>query len=103
MSKFDIKINLNELNNIINKISKDINDLEYEMNNVNDAYLSLDDTKWKGKDKKKIDSSLGIYLKDMTNFSNDLRNTLDILKQGYNNYENNIQDEKKYLQNLEDL
>ena len=103
MTKYDIKINLKELNNIINKISKDINDLEYEMNNVNDAYLSLDETKWKGKDKSKVDSSLGIYLKDMTNFSTNLRNTLDVLKQGYNNYENSIQDEKKYLQDLEDL
>lgn len=103
MNKYDIEIDLNSLESTINKMSNNLTKLENEMNNINDAYLSLDESKWLGFDKKKIDSGFGTYLKSMTNFSNDLRNTLDVLKNGFSKYEDIEQQEKKNIQELEEL
>ena len=103
MSKYDIEINTKELDSIINKMSKNLEKLEEETNNINDAYLSLDETKWSGVDKKKIDSSFGLYLKEMTNFSNNLRNTLEVLKTGNEEFEDLELEIEDDIQELEDL
>lgn len=103
MSKFDLEIDTKELDSIINKMSKNLEKLEEETNNINDAYLSLDETKWQGIDKKKIDSSFGEYLKEMTHFSENLRNTLEVLKSGNQEYEEIETELEDDIQELEDL
>ena len=50
-----IEIDTKELDSIISKMSKNLEKLEEIKNNINDAYLSLDETKWSGIDKKKIE------------------------------------------------
>ena len=103
MSKYDIEINTKELDSIISKMSKNLEKLEEETNNINDAYLSLDDTKWSGIDKKKLDSSFGEYLKNMTHFSENLRNTLEVLKTGNEEFEDLDIELEDDIQELEDL
>ena len=103
MSDFDIKINTKEIDNIVNKMSKNLEKLKEENNNINDAYLSLDESKWQGSDKKKIDSSFGDYLKKMTNLSDNILNTINVLKTGVSKYEELEKQIDNDLQELEDL
>jgi len=103
MNGYDLQINTKSLDDIINKMSKNLDKLEEETKNVNDAYLSLDESKWVGPDKTKIDSSLGIYLKNMTNFSLNLKNTLEVLKKGLSEYEDIEKQLENDIQELEDL
>ncbi len=103
MNGYDLQINTKSLDDIINKMSKNLDKLEEETKNVNDAYLSLDESKWVGPDKTKIDSSLGIYLKNMTNFSLNLKNTLEVLKKGLSEYEDVEIQLENDIQELEDL
>lgn len=103
MNEYDLQINTKSLDDIINKMSKNLDKLEEETKNVNDAYLSLDESKWVGPDKTKIDSSLGIYLKNMTNFSLNLKNTLEVLKKGLSEYEDIEKQLENDIQELEDL
>ena len=103
MNGYDLHINTKSLDDIINKMSKNLDKLEEETKNVNDAYLSLDESKWVGPDKTKIDSSLGIYLKNMTNFSLNLKNTLEVLKKGLSEYEDIEKQLENDIQELEDL
>ena len=103
MNGYDLQINTKSLDDIINKMSKNLDKLEEETKNVNDAYLSLDESKWVGPDKTKIDSSLGIYLKNMTNFSINLKNTLEVLKKGLSEYEDIEKQLENDIQELEDL
>jgi len=103
MNGYDLQINTKSLDDIINKMSKNLDKLEEETKNVNDAYLSLDESKWVGPDKTKIDSSLGIYLKNMTNFSLNLKNTLEVLKKGLSEYEDVEKQLENDIQELEDL
>ena len=103
MNGYDLQINAKSLDDIINKMSKNLDKLEEETKNVNDAYLSLDESKWVGPDKTKIDSSLGIYLKNMTNFSLNLKNTLEVLKKGLSEYEDIEKQLENDIQELEDL
>ena len=94
MNEYDIKINLDELDNSINKMDKDLTKLEVEMKNINDAYLFLDESKWSG---------IGNYLNNMTNFSNNLRDTLNTLKNAYLKYEDLDENINKEIQELEEL
>ena len=103
MNGYDLQINTKSLDDIINKMSKNLDKLEEETKNVNDAYLSLDESKWVGPDKTKIDSSLGIYLKNMTNFSLNLKNTLEVLKKGLSEYEDIEKQLENDIRELEDL
>lgn len=103
MNGYDLQINTKSLDDIINKMSKNLDKLEEETKNINDAYLSLDESKWVGPDKTKIDSSLGIYLKNMTNFSLNLKNTLEVLKKGLSEYEDVEIQLENDIQELEDL
>ena len=103
MNGYDLQINTKSLDDIINKMSKNLDKLEEETKNINDAYLSLDESKWVGPDKTKIDSSLGIYLKNMTNFSLNLKNTLEVLKKGLSEYEDIEKQLENDIQELEDL
>ena len=103
MNEYDIKINLDELDNSINKMDKDLTKLEVEMKNINDAYLFLDESKWNGSDKKNMDNGFGNYLNNMTNFSNNLRDTLNTLKNAYLKYEDLDENINKEIQELEEL
>ena len=103
MNGYDLQINTKSLDDIINKMSKNLDKLEEETKNINDAYLSLDESKWVGPDKTKIDSSLGIYLKNMTNFSLNLKNTLEVLKKGLSEYEDIEKQLENDIRELEDL
>lgn len=102
MNGYDVQLDTKSLDDIINKMSKYLDKLEEESNNINDAYLSLDESKWIGPDKTKMDTSLGLYLKNMTNFSQNLKNTLEILKNGLSKYEDVEMEIKKDIQELED-
>ncbi len=103
MSKYDVKINLKSLDGTIDKMANDLDILEEETNNINNAYLFLDETKWQGIDKNKIDSGFGNYLKKMTNFSNELRDTLNVLKDAYTKYEDIDIENNKMIEELEEL
>ena len=103
MSKYDVEIDLKSLDGTIDKMSNDLEKLEEEMNNINNAYLFLDETKWQGIDKSNIDSGFGIYLKKMTNFSNELRDTLNILKDAYTKYEDIDIENNKLIEEMEEL
>ena len=102
MSKYDVEIDLKSLESTINKMNNDLIKLEIEMNNIYNAYSSLDETKWIGFDKKNIDSGFGNYLKDKTNYCNNLRNTLNILKNAYSGYETIETKINKNIENMED-
>ena len=103
MSKYDLEIDLNSLNDTVKKISDNLLKLKDITNNVNDAYLSLDQSKWIGNDKNKMDASYGIYINKMTNFSDDLMNTINTLNTGLSQYEDIKNEEIKELDNMEDL
>ena len=103
MNGYDIQINTKSLDDIINEMSDNLDKLEEETNNINDAYLSLDESKWIGHDKAKIDSSFGLYLKNMTKFSLNLKNTLEVLKKGLSQYEDVEIQLENDVQGMEDL
>ena len=103
MSKYDIQIDTKVLKDTINNISTYKNKIDEISKNIYDAYLSLDSTKWQGDDKTKIDNGYGEYLKKMANFSEDIENTINVLKEGLSRYDISFKQINNEIQDLEEL
>jgi len=63
MRDFEIKSSVNE---DYANIENDINDISTIIANVYKAMLTLDDRKWKSKEKEKIDQEFVVYLKNIS-------------------------------------
>ena len=99
----NLEVDTVALNEIINEIALNINNVKEIMNNINDCYLTLNENKWVGREKDKIDSYYGVYLKRMLNFGTEMETNLNVLRNAANSYQDVEQATENDMNNVEDL
>ena len=81
MSNANLNIKSIELENLIQKLEKDNENILEIVKSINEDIRKLDDTKWKSKEKVKLDSVLLPYLNLLdNNLQNYINKPLNILK-----------------------
>lgn len=81
MSNPNLDIKYDELETLIKKLERDNQDILDTVNSINENIRKLDDTKWKSKEKEKLDSVLLPYLNLLdNNLQNYINTPLNLLK-----------------------
>ena len=81
MSNPNLNIKYDELETLIKKLERDNQDILDTINFINENIRKLDDTKWKSKEKEKLDSILLPYLNLLdNNLQNYINTPLNLLK-----------------------
>ena len=84
---FDINIK-NNIHSDIENIQKDINSIETILIDVFDAMKTLDETKWKAKEKERVDQEFIPYLEKLsTKYPKELNKHLNYLRSAVGAYE----------------
>lgn len=90
----DIKINNNDLKDLINILEKDNLNIYNIVKDINISYKSLDNTKWSSNEKTKLDSSLYPFIdnidKYLLSYLNDCTNSLKLASNLYTETDLNI-------------
>lgn len=99
----NITIN-NSIDNTIATIERDINEISKILNNMYKAMLTLDETKWNTKEKKKIDEDFMPYLEKVSlKYPLYLKERLVLIKKAVNMYRITNKKLTKETQKLEDF
>ena len=99
----NITIN-NSIDNTIATIERDINEISKILNNMYKAMLTLDETKWNTKEKKKIDEDFMPYLEKVSlKYPLYLKERLVLTKKAIKKYRNANIELMKESQKLEDF
>ena len=81
MSNANLNIKSLELESLIQKLEKDNQDILETVKLINEDIRKLDDSKWKSKEKEKLDSTLLPYLDSLdNNLQEYINKPLNILK-----------------------
>lgn len=93
VSNLELKDGVDEL--LLN-IKKDIDEIDYILENINKAILTLTESKWNTKEKKKFEEEFKPYIKKISEgYPDYLRNRLQFLKESIQKHRNdNTQIEK---------
>lgn len=101
MSNYNVDIKNGELENLINKLEKDNQDILDTVKFINETIRKIDDTKWKSKEKEKLDLELIPYLDLLdNNLANYINAPLNVLKNANRNYIEVDKYQKKEINSL---
>lgn len=101
MSNYNVDIKNGELENLINKLEKDNQDILDTVKFINETIRKIDDTKWKSKEKEKLDLELIPYLDLLdNNLANYINAPLNVLKSANRNYIEVDKYQKKEINSL---
>ena len=99
----DIKLQ-NSIDLTLSNIENDINNISDVLNNIYQAVLTLDETKWNTKEKKKMEEEFLPYLKKIsTKYPIYLNNRLTFTRNSINKYKELNKEQQLEAENLEDL
>ena len=99
----DISLNYS-VDDTLNLIANDINNISEILNNIYNAVLTLDESKWNTKEKKKLDEEFLPYLKKISEkYPIYLNKRLVFAKKSVNKYKEINLEQRKEAEKLEKL